>query len=172
MATAAGTGRVVCPKCGANNFDTQAACWQCSASLAGGVSGGGSAFAPARPTPSPGAPAAMPASALGMHQSPVDPSIAIWWAVIFAVLLPSVAIPVGMIFCMLDDRRKMEIGRVMMITGVVALVIHPIVTAMLMQPLIHELQGFVKAWGAANGHGAQPGMNDNVDTSNFPAAFK
>ena len=31
----ASTGRLVCPKCGANNFNTQAACWQCGAGLRG-----------------------------------------------------------------------------------------------------------------------------------------
>lgn len=34
-------GRVTCPKCGANNFDTVATCFKCSAPLGQGASGGG-----------------------------------------------------------------------------------------------------------------------------------
>src|SRR5579862_4459017 len=43
------SGRVVCPRCGSNNFDTVTACWKCSAPL-GGAAAPAPGYVPSQPT--------------------------------------------------------------------------------------------------------------------------
>src|SRR5690349_15149163 len=101
------TGRIICSQCGANNFQTQAACWKCGAALFSApptsVGAGAATQAPARPT------AAAPVSP---PSPPVDPMVAAAAAIVLAALFPYVALPVGIVFLMLDDRRKLEVGRI------------------------------------------------------------
>lgn len=143
-------GRVICARCGANNFETQAACWKCAASLAPG----------AVPVLSPAAniPGAAPAAAYRPAAS-VDSSIAIWCGIILAVLFPYVAVPAGLVFMMLDDRRKLEVGRVTLIAGIVASIFHFMITAALIQNMFTTGLGtMVKQVRQMQ----NPGLNDSV----------
>jgi hypothetical protein len=148
MSTATG-GRVVCPKCGANNFDTQAACWKCSTPLTGGgyvASPPVGVGAPPSVTPSNVAPVS-PYAAPMPYRSAMDPSVAFWATISLALIFPYIAIPVGMVFLMLDDRRKAELGRMAIIWGIVFTLIQTVVTGLLLQGLVANLfsSPFLKA---------------------------
>ena len=99
-------GRVRCLYCGANNFPSSAACWQCSRPLKA---------MPA--TPPANAPGALPpsfssdltptsVSRPALAESPLAPKA----AAALGMLFPYVGLPAGMIFLMLDDPRKTQLG--------------------------------------------------------------
>lgn len=130
------TDRRVCSRCGANNFATQAACWKCGAPLAAG----GPSPAPASPpmtspaaTTAPGFSAAAPARS-------VDPAVAIWAAVALAFFFPFLAVPVGLVFLMLDDRRRAELGKIALIWGVIFSVLHLLLTWWMLAAAIGQLR--------------------------------
>lgn len=172
--SAATGGRIVCPKCGANNFDTQAACWKCSSPLTGAGAGytAGAVSPPPSVPPSgaslnaapPVSPYAAPAPRLSTG---VDPSVAIWSAIALAVFFGAIAIPVGLVFMMLDDRRKVEIGKVTLISGIVSTIVHAVLTAWLIQALFFTvlMPRAIQAFGGAAGGGD---LNQKVAPLNFP----
>lgn len=151
MAAPTASNRLICAHCGANNFDTQAACWKCGVPL-------GAAAAPAppvaAPVPSAGAPLhasprpssadrpAVPLAAPVRPQPSVDPAVANWAAIVGGLLMPAILFPVGFVFLMLDDRRKLELGRISLIASVAGTVLHLLGTAALIGPAI---SGFIKA---------------------------
>ena len=121
----AGSGRIACPRCGANNFDTVTVCWKCSTPLTG------QAAMPATPAPvyasQSGAPAAVamdrvptyaPAAASGSSSTPGR--AAMWLGLLF----PYFGLPIGLAFMMCDDRRRQEVGRACVIWSLVSGVIH------------------------------------------------
>ena len=112
--------RIVCSKCGSNNFATQAACWQCGAALSGSAP---------RPTPSAPGVFAPPAPAPTSSQ----PFVA---AAAMGLLFPLIAVPVGIVFLMLDDPRKAAIGRSNIAWGVAGTILHTVATGLLLQPLV------------------------------------
>ena len=154
--SASAAGRVLCPQCGVNNFATQAACWRCGASLAGGGGASGAAET-GRAAAAPHRPAAS-----------VDPALATWSAWILAFLFPFVAVPVGLVFLMLDDRRKAEVGKTTLIAGTVFSLLHLFATWAVLQPVI----GVVRTLGGLSGRGVAPGggrdPNSNVPPLNLP----
>jgi hypothetical protein len=145
-------GRIVCARCGANNFSTQAACWKCGAALSG---------APPTAASASGVPGVAPLSA------PVaDPSTAVWAAIALAILFPLFAVPAGLIFLMFDDRRRAELGRITLIWGVLATIVHLGLTAVFVKAGIDEIRGFLP--GGRIGAPALPNPNDSVPPPNFP----
>ena len=158
------TGRIICSQCGANNFQTQAACWKCGASL----------FA-ASPTPAaaagsasvaPGRPAAAPLTS----SPPVDPMVAAISAIVLAALFPYVALPVGIVFLMLDDRRRIEVGRVAIVAGLIFTIAHTLFFAWLTKAAFDQARGFLPNTGGVAGQiqqQRQPKMTDEYPSS-FP----
>lgn len=112
-------GRIVCPRCGANNFDTVTACWKCSAPL-GGAPPGPLPATPAAPD-RPAYPQAMAHPALQQAGSPAAASRAAMW---LGLLFPYFGIPVGLAFIMCEDRRRQEIGRQCILWSLLATFIH------------------------------------------------
>lgn len=171
MSDPSAAGRIVCAKCGANNFDTQAACWRCGAALSG--AGRSPASAPPRPAGSGAAPVTSP-SAFDAPYRPArdaDPAIAAWAAGALAFLFPFVAVPVGLVFLMLDDRRKIEVGKITLIAGTLFSLVHLLATWVLLQPVINLTRGFGAMAGgssAAAGTGRSPGLNDPVPPLQLP----
>lgn len=170
-------GRVVCARCSANNFDTQAACWKCGAPL---VAGGGAAGpAPVlRPT-SPPPPGAVPHAAVSPAAVPyvpgmgtaLDPSVAIWAGAALAIFFPYCATIAGIIFLMLDDRRKAEIGRITLILGIIFSILHSIVTVWMIEATIRQLPSVVtQALGSRGGalKIGQPEQPKLTDPVTFP----
>lgn len=128
------TDRLICPRCGSNNFATQAACWKCGAPLAsGGTASSGAAVAPPPPVSRPAFAAAAPARS-------VDPAIAVWAAAALAFFFPFVAVPAGLVFLMLDERRKADLGRIALIWGLVFSVLHFLLTWWLLAATIAQFR--------------------------------
>ncbi len=120
MATAA-TGRMTCAKCGANNFETQAACWKCGTPLGSGSREQGAGnrepgFAPVAPL------------SFAPPLPNVDPSVANWVGIVGGLLVPIAMLPVGLAFLMWDDRRKVEVGRIATIASLVGTLFHAVFT--------------------------------------------
>ena len=120
--------RVVCASCGSNNFATQAACWKCGKTLAALPSG---LSAPSQA----GTVAAMPLRT----ESPM----ALWSALAMGLLFPAVALPVGLVFLMLDDQRKIQIGWWNILFGLLGTVLNGILVAITLGPLVAGLSRLV-----------------------------
>ena len=147
------SGRVVCPRCGSNNFDTVDVCWKCASPL----SKGSQPVATAAPQPPavgtiPTAPAptaaaqfapTTPAAARG------NPSTANWAAFWLGVLMPYFGAPIGLAFMMCDDRRRQEVGRWCLLWSAVGLVAHGVVTALLLIGMREYLMLIMKSVGGA-----------------------
>lgn len=103
--------RVRCLYCGANNFPASPTCWQCGRKLQA-----------ARTEPSVAASAASPAAredaGLPAFSAPlaqkslggVNPALAGKAAAALGLIFPWVGLPVGIVFLMLDDERKVKLG--------------------------------------------------------------
>lgn len=114
--------RVVCAQCGANNFATQAACWKCGVAL----------------TAAPSAPQAAPGRVPVAASSGESPA-ALWASLALGALFPVISLPVGLVFLMLDDRRKAQIGWWNIIAGVVGTVINLLIAAATILPTVMSL---------------------------------
>ena len=126
------TGRLTCPRCGANNFETVTACWKCGTALNAGVSSPvaaaplsqgaypGAERAPAPPmTTANNAPYPLaPVSSAG------DSGVATRAAIALALTLPWIGLPVGWVFMMIEDRRRQAIGRICAVWSMIGLVLH------------------------------------------------
>ena len=131
-------GRITCPRCGANNFDTVTSCWKCGAPVGPGAA---SAAMP-MPAPAPAA-ASMPASygqeraaAPIQYSAPIpsgDPGVARRAALALALTLPFIGLPVGWIFMMIEDRNKQAVGRLCAVWSLVGLVVHLVLTYLMFQ---------------------------------------
>lgn len=99
-----GEARVRCLYCGANNFPASATCWQCGR--------------PLQAAPSVISPAAAPTPAPGVVSAPLSPAplpvgesaLAPKAAAALGLMFPYIGLPVGMVFLMLDDPRKTQLG--------------------------------------------------------------
>src|SRR5207248_2569961 len=113
-------GRMTCPRCGANNFDTVTSCWKCGTALGAGASSAIPVAAPlpaapvaypAERAPSAPQPALYPAAAPAASATSGDSGVAKRAAFYMGVTLPWIGLPVGWIFMMIEDSRKQAIGR-------------------------------------------------------------
>lgn len=117
-----GEERVRCLYCGANNFAGSVSCWQCARTLVALRDTGGSApgSAPAQPGAAPGfglpqSPRPIGFAALGplAINAAASASRANKAALWLGLLMPWFGLPVGMVFLMLDDDRKAQLGWIM-----------------------------------------------------------
>lgn len=150
--TGGDSGRVRCLYCGANNFPSSAACWQCSRPL--------KAMRPAPAETSGAAPALTPASSpagLGaavrpLAESPLAPKA----AAALGMLFPFVGLPAGMIFLMLDDPRKTQLGWLLIGWSVAGTVLSIVSLAVTLGPVWAVLKGMLPHPGGAAP--AMPGL--------------
>jgi hypothetical protein len=103
--------RVRCLYCGANNFPASPTCWQCGRKLQAARAGS----SPAPSSASPGAREGLvsPALSTPLAQtsfSGVNPALAGKAAAALGLIFPWVGLPVGIVFLMLDDERKVKLG--------------------------------------------------------------
>ena len=101
---------------------------------------------------------------------PVDPMVAAVSAIVLAALFPYVALPVGIVFLMLDDRRKVEIGRVAIVAGLIFTIAHSLFFAWLTKAAWDQVRGFLPNAGGIAGQiqqQRQPKMTDELP-SGFP----
>lgn len=124
------TGRLSCPRCGANNFDTVTACWKCGTALS----------AAGAPLPIMPVAAAMP----GERQSPIalpppptqgNSAVAKRAAIALALTIPFLGLPIGWAFMMIEDSRRQAIGRFCVNWSLVGLVLHLFLTYLGMQAM-------------------------------------
>lgn len=155
--SAAATDRVLCSRCGANNFSTQAACWKCGTAL--GATAGN---APAGHVP------AIHGSATSGARP--DPAIATRAAATLGLLFPWAAVPAGLIFLMFDDRRRAEIGRAAIAWGVAGTILHTIATGILMAPMILTMTSLAGGLKSMSGLGRGADMNAEAPPLRFPGA--
>lgn len=109
------SGRIACPRCGANNFDTVTVCWKCSAPLTGAAQ-----HAPTAP----GSVAPAPAQTYAARSAPGSTATSDRAAVWLGLLFPYFGLPVGLVFMMLDDDRKQQLGRTCVLWSCLSLVLH------------------------------------------------
>lgn len=133
-----GSGRRVCSRCGSNNFETQAACWKCGAAL--------DAVPPALTGTS--SPAVSPTF-------PAPSSTALVASILLGLLLPVVAFPVGLIFLMLDDPRKAQIGRWNLAWSVAGTLLHLVATLLLARVVLLPFTGMVQTLTRSAGASAE-----------------
>ncbi len=134
--TGGDTGRVRCLYCGANNFPTSAACWQCSRPLKAMPVAPSTAPA-SLPTLSPGpAPAGVRPA---LTESPLAPKA----AAALGMLFPYVGLPAGMIFLMLDDPRKTQLGWLLIGWSIAGTVISVVSLAVTLGPIWAVLRGLL-----------------------------
>ena len=130
-------GRITCPRCGSNNFDTVTACWKCSNPLT--ASAAAVAPAAARQAAPAYAPSAVSAGSPVVQPSFSDRAVstvaalpqtlgnaaaanrAAFW---LGMLFPYFGLPIGLAFIMCDDRRRQEVGRLCVMWSLLSGVIH------------------------------------------------
>ena len=141
-------GRLTCPKCGANNFDTVTSCWKCGTPM-----GAGGAAMAAMPMSAPAAPAYVeraPQSSPQMAYAPPasapiptgDSRMARRAAIALALTIPWIGLPVGWIFMMIEDRSKQSVGRVCANWSIAALIVHLVLMFWATQATMSLLQTY------------------------------
>lgn len=132
-------GRVRCLYCGANNFPSSITCWQCSRPLK------------AMPAPpSANTPASLPSSlppgpfpAAAVRPALTESALAPKAAAALGMLFPFVGLPAGMIFLMLDDPRKTQIGWLLIGWSIAGTVLSVISLAVTLGPVWAVLRGLL-----------------------------
>ena len=163
-------GRVTCPQCGANNFDSVATCFRCGAALAGGA--GSRPAVPANKmgpergmTPAMNAPMPpvnmngpiMPPPPSYMSSGGGDPNLARRSAIWLAISIPWIGIPVGWIFMMMEDQKRQAIGKLCFNWSLIALVFHMLLSFVFIQSLAPYMQmalGLTKSLSQGRNTGA------------------
>lgn len=113
-------GRITCPRCGTNNFNTVTACWKCGTALAVTPSVAPAPSIAPMNAPRQEYPSYVPAS-LSMSGDPAVAKRAAFW---LAVVFPWFGLPIGWAFMMIEDHKRQAIGRFCVIWSIVALIFH------------------------------------------------
>ncbi len=125
-------GRISCPKCGANNFDTVSMCWRCQTPLQA------SSMRPAV-VERPGQVYQGAAPAMPMHIGG-DMALARRSAVWLAISFPYFGMPIAWAFMMVNDREKQEIGQYCMKWSIVSMVVQSVLLWLACESLIPMIQ--------------------------------
>ena len=161
------TGRVRCLYCGANNFPASAACWQCGRPLKAVPAGAAVAQPVPLPAPLAGTAAAQRPVAVGPSaQSTLAPKA----AAALGLMFPFIGLPVGMVFLMLDDPRKTQIGWMMIGWSVLGTVLNSIAFSVLLGLLAPLLKGIPHPGGSPGGLPGVPDMGG--DGANLMLPFR
>jgi len=148
-------GRVRCLYCGANNFPASAACWQCGRPLKMAPAGA----AEAHPLPLPAALPGIAAPQRSMVSRPnTESALAPKAAAAMGLMFPFIGLPVGMVFLMLDDPRKTQIGWMMIGWSVLGTVLNSIAFSILLGLLAPLLKGIPHPGGSPGGLPGVPDM--------------
>ncbi|MDQ2801126.1 MAG: hypothetical protein M3Y13_15955 [Armatimonadota bacterium] len=156
--------RVRCLYCGANNFPASPNCWQCGRKLQAARTGP-SAAASASSTAAredPGLPAfSAPLSAKSL--SGVNPALAGKAAAALGLIFPWVGLPVGMVFLMLDDERKVKLGWATIWWSVLGTILSVLTLVLPFGALWGMLKAFAPHGGAPGG-GIPGGLPGGIPT--------
>ena len=136
-------GRIRCLYCGANNFPASAACWQCSRPLRP---------MPPAPANSPGVVAPSPAAAAPVMPGggivPTHSALAPKAAAALGMLFPLVGLPAGLVFLMLDDPRKTQLGWILIGWSLAGTLLSVVPLLLSLGPLWAVLHGLLPRPGA------------------------
>ena len=129
-------GRITCPRCGTNNFNTVTACWKCGTALA------------ATPLPSSAPPINAPRSEYSAYVPPSlpisgDPAVAKRAAFWLAVVFPWFGLPIGWAFMMIEDHKRQAIGKFCVMWSIVALIFHCLFVFASIQVAVSRLLPYV-----------------------------
>ncbi len=150
-----GAGRVRCLYCGANNFPASAACWQCGRPLKAAPAGGPEAGVVSLPAAVPGVAAApRPVASRPITESALAPKA----AAALGLMFPYIGLPVGIVFLMLDDPRKTQLGWMTIGWSVLGTVLNSIAFSVLLGLLAPLLKGIAPHPGG--GAGGLPSVPD------------
>lgn len=119
------TERFKCPHCGANNYQGTTACWQCAKPLAVVH---GQVKMPS-PNNASGAPIVLP-------PMPNHTGLATKAAVMMGLMFPWAGIIVGIVFLMLDDDRKTQLGWQTIIWSAIGTVVSVIIFIITALPFV------------------------------------
>ena len=146
-------GRVRCLYCGANNFPASAACWQCGRALKTVPAGAPETGATPLPAAFPGGAALQrPSMSRPITESTLAPKA----AAALGLMFPYIGLPVGIVFLMLDDPRKTQIGWMTIGWSVLGTVLNSIAFSILLGLLAPLLKGLPHPGGS----GGLPGVPD------------
>ncbi len=147
-------GRVRCLYCGANNFPASAACWQCGRPLKAAPAGAPEAGTLPPSTALPGIAAAQhPLASRPFTEAALAPKA----AAALGLMFPYIGLPVGIVFLMLDDPRKTQIGWMTIGWSVLGTVLNSIAFSILLGLLAPLLKGLPHPGGSPGG---LPGVPD------------
>ena len=148
-------GRVRCLYCGANNFPASAACWQCGRPLKAAVAGAPEAGTAPLPSALPGiAPSPRPMPSRSLTESALAPKA----AAALGLMFPYIGLPVGIVFLMLDDARKTQLGWMTIGWSVLGTVLNSIAFSVLLGFLAPFLKGFSHPGSSPGGLPSVPDM--------------
>ena len=152
-----------CLYCGANNFPASAACWQCGRPLKAVPAGSPEAGMGPQTASMPGV-GAMPGVGIGpalrpppsrpLTESPLAPKA----AAALGMMFPYIGLPVGIVFLMLDDPRKTQLGWMTIGWSVLGTVLNSIAFSVLLGFLAPLLKGLAPHAGGSPG--GLPGVPD------------
>ncbi len=147
-------GRITCPRCGTNNFNTVSACWKCGATLAGG--GAVPAMSSAAPTNAPRQ------EYSSSYVPPVvsaygDPAVAKRAAFWLAMVFPWFGLPIGWAFMMIEDHKRQAIGKYCATWSIIALIFHCLFLFASIQVTVSRLLPFLMQTAASAQRGAGGG---------------
>ena len=144
-----GESRVQCLYCGANNFPSSPTCWQCGRPLQALRAGPSVA-----PGPSLGRQMQATSRSGSLPDEDVSPTLAPKAAAALGLMFPYVGLPVGMVFLMLDDARKTQIGWIMIGWSVAGSIANGLLLLATLGPTVSMLKGFIPN----SGHGGIPSL--------------
>lgn len=160
--------RVRCLYCGANNFPASPSCWQCGRALQSLPASAPSAMPASSPAPpfsgaggasaGAGASGAGRAASSGANALAVNPALANKSAAALGLMFPYIALPVGMVFLMLDDPRKTQIGWITIGWSVVGSVLNAILFFLTLAPTLAMLKALMPATGHGGGLPGLPSL--------------
>lgn len=136
------TGRVRCLYCGANNFPTSVACWQCSRPLKAmpPAATETSGISPLGVSP---APPAFGQAGAAVRPAFTDSALAPKVAAALGMLFPYIGLPAGMIFLMLDDPRKTQLGWLLIGWSLAGTAINVVSLAITLGPIWALFKGMI-----------------------------
>jgi hypothetical protein len=149
--------RIRCRYCGSNNFAGTVTCWQCNRSLL--IS---QKPAESQPVPAPmnavetwpdkpSIPSMASVASIPSFNSGIDYSTADKAAIAMGLLFPFIGYPLGIAFMMLDDARKTQLGRALLLWSTIGSIIAIVGTMM----FIGTLGGLASKLMPSSGAGSQ-----------------
>jgi hypothetical protein len=153
-----GEKRIRCMYCGANNFPSSPTCWQCGRPL--------QSLRPSEPAAA-GALLGYPPSARA-GQAAAQPilsprsesALAAKAAATLGLMFPYIGLPVGIVFLMLDDARKTQLGWITIGWSVAGTVANGLLLIPLLSPVLTFFKGLVPHGGLPNLHDLAPPGGD------------